>query len=56
MSVNEIPIAMSYPKIRNWTETEVIEWVVTEFGEDVAKCFEGKVSCFLPVASSYNII
>jgi len=32
---------MSDSEISNWTEEEVIKWVVDEFGEETAKYFEG---------------
>lgn len=43
---------MSFPEIHNWTEAEVVEWVVNEFGEEIAKCFEGKVICICILANT----
>ena len=43
---------MSDSEISDWTEGEVIEWVLDQFDEETAKCFEG---IKLIVITTYNI-
>ena len=43
---------MSESEISDWTEGEVIEWALNEFGEETAKCFEG--NCIVTEYSIYH--
>ena len=43
---------MSEYEISDWTEGEVIEWALNEFGEETAKCFES--NCIVTEYSIYH--